>query len=260
VLPVNVGCVMLGEPDAYLRDAHRWKNAAGSPPAGVVIEARVVDDTASLMWYGDLDLAESAEALQRAADLLALPVHVTDEHHRWPCTHDEGLQWCQRAPLRTFLPRTTVCHPWARLHTVKQPTIRRSWPPTHGGSTPAVKWQPFGRIGPMSCVMRFGPGIADINDEPAASEIAGTHPGLAAAAQSLVEETIQHLERGYLHLGTGVDVRTTIERYVARAVAQLSDIPEVVDAWRHTTAHPTLPKHRTYGCRCFRTGPSRATS
>src|SRR4051794_14293437 len=114
--PRNVGEVVLGAPDKLLSKARGWARAAGRPPAGVVIDGRVVDDTGELLWHGDLDLLNTADAVQKAADLLALPVHVTDESNRWPCAHDEELRWCSAAPLRTFMPRTTVCHPWARLY------------------------------------------------------------------------------------------------------------------------------------------------
>src|SRR4051794_19017953 len=92
--PRNVGELVLGSPDPFLDDARRWARAAGQPPAGIVIDGRVVDDTGGLLWYGDLDLLEQGDAVQRAADFLALPVHVTDQRNRWPCAHDEALRWC----------------------------------------------------------------------------------------------------------------------------------------------------------------------
>jgi hypothetical protein len=255
--PRNVGEIFLGPPDPLLSEARRWARAAGRPPAGVVIDGRVVSDTSALLWHGDLDLLDRANAVQQAADLLAQPVHLTDESHRWPCTHDDSLRWCEASPLRTFLPATSVSHPWARLHFVKHPPLSPPWRRWQWGDA-AVEWYPSETTKRMNCVMRFGPEHTGLDDTSVAA-VDELHPGLGGATQALVEEVLDHLDHERLDLGPGIDLTDTIERYITCAVAQLAEIPTVIDAWRHTRTEPTMPDHRTYGCRCFRRGGSRAT-
>ena len=255
--PRNVGDIVLGAPDPLLPEARRWARAAGRPPAGMVIDGRVVDDTSALLWHGDLDLLDRADAVQRAADLLALPVHVTDQSNRWPCAHDDSLRWCAAAPLRTFLPRTTVCHPWARLHSVKHPPLDPPWRRWQWGDA-AVEWYPSETTKRVTCVMHSGPDSPELDDELAMA-VDEAHPGLGSAARVLVEQILEHLDRYRLDLGPGTDLTYTIERYLACAVAQLALTPTVMGAWRHTRTEPAMPDHRTYGCHCFRRDEQRAT-
>ena len=239
--PRNPVEMLLGARDALLSDARAVRGRTGLAPAGVLVDAKIVDDAGERLWYGDLDLTASGGALQLAADLLAQPVHVLSEAQPWPCDHRGMLRWCVDVPVRSFHPTAPRCHPWAPLARLRRPYERALCYPW-AASRAAVDWHSLRPGGSSVCFMRFGADAESIEAGAPPESMPRTHLGLAAAIGALTANVVGAVSHAGLRLERAPDaLPETIERYLWHAIAQVVQDPVVRMLWMNTPSARRAP-------------------
>ena len=246
--PRNPVEMLLGARDALLADARAVRRRTGRAPAGVLVDAKVVDDAGERMWCGDLDLTANGGALQLAADLLAQPVHVLSESQPWPCDH-RGMRWCVDVPVRSFHPTAARCHPWAPLARLKRPYERVLLYPW-AVSRAAADWHSLRPGGSSVCFIRFGADGESIEAGAAPAPIPRTHPGLAAAIGGLTANVVSAVNQAGLRLERAPEaLPDMIARHVWHAIAQVVQDPAVRVLWTKAPTAPRAPVLDPYpGC------------